>query len=105
MANFKIEPNASWGEQGQKSAQKKSQIKTNSKDNISAGVGTNGQTVQEVTSLKYQGATLYKEGTCSAELRMKIASAMTMIATLNRICRSKTVSFASKFKLCPFCPL
>ena len=68
-------------------------------------LATNGQTVQEVTSLKYQGATLYKEGTCSAEIRIKIASAMTVIATLNRICRSKTVSFASKFKLCHFCPL
>ena len=39
VANFKIEPNASWGEQGQKSAQKKSQIKTNITNNINAGVG------------------------------------------------------------------
>ena len=56
----------------------------------------NRQTLEEVTSFKNLGATLCKDGTCSAEIRIRIAAAM---ARLNRIWRCNTISFASKFKL------
>ena len=59
----------------------------------------NGQKLEEVTSFKYQGATLCKDGTCSAEIRIRIASAMAAMARLNGIWRRNTISFASKFKL------
>ena len=52
--------------------------------------------LEEVTSFNYLGANLCKDGTCSAELRTRIASAM---ARLNRIWRFSTISFASKFTL------
>ena len=59
----------------------------------------NRQKLEEVTSFKYLGAILCKDGTCSAEVRIKIASAMAAMARLNRIWRCSTISFASKFKL------
>ena len=76
---------------------KNSKILTNSINNISADISMNGQKLEEVTSFKYLGATLCKDGTCSAEVRIRIASAM---ARLNRIWQCNTISSASKFKLC-----
>ena len=55
----------------------------------------NGQKLEEMTSFKYLGATLYKYGTCSAEVRIRIASEM---ARLNGVRRCNTISLASKFK-------
>ena len=51
----------------------KSKIMTNSK-NISADININGQKLEEVTSFKYLGANLYKDGTCSADIRVRVAS-------------------------------
>ena len=69
---------------------------TNSTNSISADISMNGQNLEEVTSFKYLGAIL---GASSAEVRIRIASAMTAMARLNRICRCSTISFANKFKL------
>ena len=68
-------------------------------NNISVDISMNGQMLEEVTRLKYPGATLCKDGTCSAEVRIRITSAMAAMARLNRIWRCNTISFASKFKL------
>ena len=46
---------------------------TNSTNNVSADISMSGQKLEEVTSFKYLGATLYKGGTCSAEIRIRIA--------------------------------
>ena len=54
-----------------------------------------------MTSFQYLGATLCKDGTCLAEICIRIASAMTM-ARLNRIWWCNTISFVSKFKLYKF---
>ena len=59
----------------------------------------NGQKLEEVPSFKYLGATLCKDGTCSAKVNIRIAPAMAAMARLSRIWRCNTVSFASKFKL------
>ena len=69
---------------------------TNSTNNISADIIINSQKLEEVSSFNYRGATLCKDGTCSAEFHIRIASAM---AILNRIWQCNTISFASKFKL------
>ena len=78
---------------------KKSKITTNSMNNISADISMNGQKLVEVTSFKYLGATLCKDGTCLAEGSIRIASVMTAIARLNRLLQCNTISFASTFKL------
>ena len=58
-----------------------------------------GQKLEEMTSFKYFGATLCKDGTCSAEIRIRIASATAAMARLNKIWRCKINSFASKFTI------
>ena len=63
----------------------KTQTMTHSANNISEDISMNGQKLQEVTSFKYLGATLCKDGTCSAEIRIRIASATAAMARLNRI--------------------
>ena len=72
---------------------------TNSTNSISADINMNGQKLVKVTSFKYPGATLGKDGSCSAEVRIRIASAAAAMARLNRIWRCNTISFASKFNL------
>ena len=59
----------------------------------------NDQKLDEMTSLKYLGATPCKDGTCSAEVRIRIASAMAAMARLNEIWRCNAICIASKFKL------
>ena len=65
---------------------------TNSTNEISADTSTNGQKLEEVTSFRYLGAALCKDGSCLAEVRIRIASAMAAMARLNRIWRCKTIS-------------
>ena len=72
---------------------------TNSTNNLSADTSINGQKLEEMASFKYLGATLCKDGTCSAKVRTRVASAMAAVARLNRIWRCNTISFASKFNL------
>ena len=81
---------------GMEVSTEENKIMTNSTNNISADISVNSQKLDEVTSFKYFRATLCKDSTCSADARIRIASAM---ARLNRILRCNTISFASKFKL------
>ena len=53
---------------------------TNRTNSISADISMNGQKLKEVTSFKYLAATLFKDGTCSAEVRISVASAMAAMA-------------------------
>ena len=53
-----------------------SKTMTNSMNNISAGTRMNGQKLEEVISFKYLGATLCKDDSCSAKVRIRIATAM-----------------------------
>ena len=52
-----------------------------------------------MTSFKYLGATLCKDGTCSPEVCIRTVSEMAAMARLNRIWWCDTISFANKFKL------
>ena len=71
--------------------------KTNS-INISADVSMSGQKLEEVTCFKYPAATLCKDGTCSAEIHNRIASAMAVMA--KQVLVVNTISSTSKFTLC-----
>ena len=63
----------------------KSKITTNSTNNVSAYISMIGQKLEEVTSLKYLGTTQCKDVTCSADVRIGIASAIVAMARLNRM--------------------
>ena len=58
----------------------KSKIITNSTNNISAGISMNGQKLEVATSFTHLGATLCKDGICSEESLIRIASAMAVMA-------------------------
>ena len=77
----------------------KSKFMTNSTYSMSADISMNGKRLEGVISFKYLGVTLCKDGTCSSEIRIRIATAMAAAARLNRIRRSNTISCAGKFKL------
>ena len=70
----------------------KRKIMTNSTNNISADISMNGQKLEEVTSFKYLEATRCKDGTYSAEVRIRIASAMAVMARQNRTWRCTATS-------------
>ena len=62
-----------------------SKIMTNSTKDIGADISMNVQKLEDVTSFVYLGATRCKDGTCSADIRIGIASAMAALARSNRI--------------------
>ena len=70
---------------GMEVSTEKSNIRTNSTNNISADIRMIGQNLEEVTSFKYLGETLCKDGTCTADVCVRIASAMAATARLSRI--------------------
>ena len=69
---------------GMQVSTEKSKIMTNSMNNTSADISMNSQKFKEVTSFNSLGATLCKDGTCSAEVRIRFVSAMAALARLNR---------------------
>ena len=61
------------------------------------------QKLEQVTSFKYLRATLFKDGTCSAEVHIRSATAMAAMVRLNRIWQCNTISITNKkFKLYKF---
>ena len=83
---------------GMEVSTKKSKIITNSTNNFGADFKMDGQKLDELTSFKHLWATLCKYGICSAEVRIRIASAVAAMTRLNKIWRCNTISFASQFK-------
>ena len=77
----------------------KSTIMTSSTSDIGTDISMNGRKLEAETSLKYLGATMCNDGTCSAEIHCRIAPEMTAMARLIRPWRSNTLSFTSEFKL------
>ncbi|XP_070177895.1 uncharacterized protein [Littorina saxatilis] len=78
----------------------KSKVMVNSTKTISATINItmNGEPLEEVSSFKYLRATLSKDGTCTAEMRIRIATATAAMARLNRVWKS-SISFQTKVKL------
>ena len=68
-------------------------------NNISADISMNSHELEEATSFMYLGATLCKDVTYSAEVRIRIALPMEAMARLNRVWRCNTGSLTSKFRL------
>ena len=64
---------------------------TNSTHDISADISRNGQKLKEVATYKYLEATISKDSACSAEMIIRIASAMETMARLNRIWQLQVV--------------
>ena len=61
---------------GMEVSTEKSKIMTSTAENISVDISMNDQKLDEVTRFQHLGATLCKNGSCLAELRIGIALAM-----------------------------
>ncbi|XP_076472614.1 uncharacterized protein LOC143302013 [Babylonia areolata] len=59
----------------------------------------NGQELEEVEAFKYLGATLTKDGRSNTEVKIRLATATSAMAKLDKIWRSRSVSLAIKLKL------
>ncbi|XP_052232178.1 uncharacterized protein LOC127845354 [Dreissena polymorpha] len=86
-------------ENGIEVSTEKSKILANSTTNTSADITMNGKKLEEVTSFKYMGATISKDGTSTAEVRIRIAMATEAIARLSRLWTCSYISFPTKYRL------
>ena len=69
---------------GKEVSTEKSKIMINNTNKLNADISVNGQTLEEVTNFKYLRATLCKDGTCSPQIRIGIASAMAAMARVTQ---------------------
>ena len=83
---------------GMEVSTERSMVMANSANEINVSITMNGHPLDEVTSFKYLGATLSKDVTCRAEIRIRIATATAVMARLNRVWKSN-ISFQTKFQL------
>ena len=77
----------------------KSKVMVSSTESITSNITMNGELLEEVSSFKYLGATLSKDGTCTAEIRIRIVTATAAMARLGRIWKSSSISFRTKYSL------
>ena len=70
----------------------------NRRKDLTANITMNGETLEQVDNFKHLGESLSKDGTCTAEIRIRIARATASMASLQKIWRSN-ISFKTKYKL------
>ena len=83
---------------GMEGSSEKSKIMINSRKDIAANITMNEEPLEQVDNFKYLGASLSKDGICTAEVLILIARATASMASLQKIWRSNT-SFKTKYKL------
>ena len=89
---------ATAGAYGMEISTVKSKVMVNSTNNAGVNIIMDCKKLEEVSSFKYLGATLTKDGTCKTEIHIQIAAATAAMARLKRVWKSN-ISFQTKFKL------
>ena len=84
---------------GMEVSTEKSKTMVNSTNNLQATIHMNGEQLEHVNSFTYLGAVLTQDGSCTAEIRKRIAMATSAMARLNRLWNSDSLSFWVKYKL------
>lgn len=87
------------GAYGMEISSEKSKVMIISTTDSSSNIVMNGQKLEEVNSFKYLGATLTRDGCCTAEIRIRIGMATSAMSRLDRIWRSNSISFSTKHRL------
>lgn len=77
----------------------KSKVMVNSIKDTTTNITIGGQKLEEVEGFKYLGATFSKDGSCIADIRIRIATATAVISRLQKIFRSKSINFCTKYLL------
>ena len=76
------------GAYGMEVSTEKSKIMVNSPTEEIGNIRMNDCQLEEVETFKYLGATLQKDGTCAAEIRIRIATATAAMTKLCRVWKS-----------------
>ena len=84
---------------GMEVSTEKSKVMVNTLDDTTAQIYMNGEKLEEVSSFKYLGATLTKDGRSLKEIKIRIAMATQAMAKLSKIWKSKEISFPTKIKI------
>ena len=84
---------------GMKASTEKSKILVNSSNKKSADITMNGEVLEEVNHFKYLGSLITKDGTSTKEVNARIGAATSALARLDKIIKSKNISFSTKYKL------
>ena len=87
------------GAYGMEASDEKSKVMVNSANSTSAQIFMNGKQLEEVDAFKYLGTTLTKDGKSATEIKIRLGIATSVMARLNKIWKSKTISFPTKVKL------
>ena len=87
------------GKYGMEVSSEKSKVMKNSASTTPVQVFMNGQQLEEVNAFKYLGATLTRDSRSTAEIKTRIAIATSTMAKLDKVWRSKDISFPTKMKL------
>lgn len=77
----------------------KSKVMVNSIKDTTTNITIGGQKLEEVEGFKYLGATFSKDGSCIADIRIRIATATAVMSRLQKIFRSKSINFCTKYLL------
>ena len=70
---------------GMEISAEKSKVMVNSRTNATASITMCGEPLETVASFKYLGATLSSDGTSTADIRIRIATATSAMANLTRV--------------------
>ena len=84
---------------GMEVSTEKSKVMVNTLADTTAHIYMNGEKLEEVSSFKYLGATLTKDGRSLKEIKTRIAMATQALAKLSKIWKSKEISFSTKIKI------
>ena len=78
----------------------KSKVMVNSNDNsLNANITLYGEKLEEVDKFCYLGSTLTRDGSCEAEISIRLALATSAMVRLYTICNSKQITFKLKNNL------
>ena len=84
---------------GMEVSSEKSKAMLNSSTSTTVTITMNGEELEQVESFKYLGSTLTADGRSTAEVKIRLAVAMSAMSGLSRVWKSKDISFISKMKL------
>lgn len=84
---------------GMEVSHEKSKTLVNSTDNTTAEIKMGDETLENVSSFKYLGATLTTDGRSTQEIKIRLGLATSAVTKLHRIWKSKDINFPTKMKL------
>ena len=84
---------------GMEISTEKSKIMVNSINCDSADIHMNGEMLEEVNQFKYLGSILTKDGASKTEVKARITSATSALTRLERVFKSRNISFCTKYHL------